>query len=166
MTCSHQSTQHFQGGEGEKPTFPFSFQRRPMCWTSALYIIPLEACSLLLARHDGRYGLRFMNVLQAQLLWAPSAPSISWGCVTCISHCAHQPLQTSFPSSPEFYLAQINILNTADSTPSHIHSVVIVAVHGEEEIPKKLCERPSPPPRRDAEGPRPGHGCEPGCCSS
>lgn len=48
-----------------------------MCWTSALYIISPEACSWLLAQPDGGYGLRFINVLQAQLLWAPSAPSIS-----------------------------------------------------------------------------------------
>lgn len=51
-----------------------------MCWTSAPYIIPPEACSWLLAQHNAGYGLRFINVLQAQLLWAPSAPSISWDC--------------------------------------------------------------------------------------
>lgn len=60
-----------------RPAFHFSFRRRPMCWTSAPYIISPEACSWLLAQHDGGYGLRFINVLQAQLLWAPSAPSIS-----------------------------------------------------------------------------------------
>lgn len=57
----------------------------------------------------------------------------------CISRCAHQPLQTSF-LSPEFYLAQINVLSATDSAPGQISSVVIRAVHGGEEISTELSD--------------------------
>lgn len=45
---------------------------------------PLEACSCLLAQHNREHGLRFIKVLQAQLLQAPSAPSISQAARLCI----------------------------------------------------------------------------------
>lgn len=96
---------------------------------------PLEACSWLLAQHSGEHGLRFIKVLQAQLLRAPSAPSISQAARLYILLHSGQPLQTSFPS-PECYLAQINVLSTTDSAPGQISSAVIRVVHGRRKYPQ------------------------------
>lgn len=95
---------------------------------------PLKACSWLLAQQSGEQGLRFIKVLQAQLLRALSAPSISRAAWLYILLHSSAP-QTSFPS-PECYLAQINVLNTMDSAPYQISSAVIGVVHGRRKYPQ------------------------------
>lgn len=98
-TFSHPTFSRRRRGK-RRPAFHFSFRKRPTCQTSAPYIIPSEACSWLLARHNGGYRLRFINVLQAQLLWAPSAPSISRGCAERLYISLHSStLANEFPIS-------------------------------------------------------------------
>lgn len=82
-------------------------------------------------------------MLQAQLLQAPSASSISQG---CISRCAHQTprWQTSF-QSPTFYFTQINVLSAMDCTRGQTSSAVAGVVHDREEISAELSDAAKDP---------------------